>query len=137
MSITITQIRNAASLQSNNLRMDVEINHPDYGWIPYHLDPADTDTTIDNTAIMALIGSSFTAYVAPTQAELDAETAASVRADRDNRLVTEVDPIVSNALRWADLTAAKQAEWTQYRADLLNVPAQSGFPNTITWPTKP
>jgi hypothetical protein len=137
MSITITQIRNAVSLQSDNLRMEVEINHPDYGWIPYHLNPADTDMTINNDEVMALIGSNFTAYVAPTQAELDADAAASVRADRDRRLVTEVDPIVSNALRWADLTAAKQAEWTQYRTDLLNVPDQAGFPNSITWPTKP
>jgi len=137
MSITITEARNAASLQDDNLRMDVEINHPDYGWIPYTLDPTDTDTTIDNDAVMALIGNDFTAYVPPTQAELDAAAAAQVRAERDNRLVTEVDPIVTNPLRWADLTAAKQAEWTQYRTDLLNVPDQAGFPNSIKWPTKP
>jgi hypothetical protein len=71
-----------------------------------------------------------------TQIEND-RPAKTVRAERDNRLVTEVDPIVSNALRWADLTAAKQAEWTQYRTDLLNVPDQAGFPTDITWPTKP
>ena len=90
MSITITEVRNAASLQSDNLRMDVEINHPQYGWIPYTLDPADTDTTIDNDAVMALIGTDFAAYVPPTQAELDAAAAAGVRADRDERL-REVD----------------------------------------------
>jgi hypothetical protein len=137
MAITITQVRNAASLQSDNLRMDVEINHPDYGWIPYTVDPADTDTTIDNDAVMALIGSNFTAYVAPTQAELDAATATQARAERDNILATVVDPLVSNSLRWADLTAAKQTEWTTYRTDLLSVPQQAGFPNTITWPTEP
>jgi len=137
MSITITEVRNAASLQSDNLRMDVEINHPEFSWIPYTLDPDDTDTTIDNDAVMALIGTNFTAYVAPTQAELDAEQAASVRADRDNRLVIEVDPIVSNALRWSDLTSGKQTEWTQYRTDLLNITDQAGFPHSITWPTKP
>ena len=137
MTVTITQVRNAASLQSDNLRMDVEINHPQHGWIPYTLDPADTDTTIDNDAVMALIGDDFAAYVPPTQAELDADAAEGVRANRDSRLVTEVDPIVSNALRWADLTAAKQAEWTQYRTDLLNVTDQAGFPHDITWPTKP
>jgi len=136
MTITITEVRNAAALQSDNLRMDVEINHPQHGWIPYTLDPADTDTTIDNDAVMALIGTGFTAYVPPTQAELDASTAASVRADRDARL-TEVDAIAGNALRWADLTSAKQAEWSTYRQALLDVPQQSGFPADITWPTKP
>ena len=137
MSITITEVRNAQSKNAANTIIDVEINHPQYGWIPYLLTEYDTDTTIDNDAVMALIGTDFAVYVPPTQAELDAAAAAQVRADRDNRLVTEVDPIVSNALRWADLTAAKQAEWTQYRTDLLNVPDQAGFPIDITWPTKP
>ena len=137
MNITITEVRNAASLQSDNLRMDVEINHPEHSWIPYTVDPADTDTTIDNEEVMALIGTDFTAYVAPTQAELDAATAAQVRGERDNILTTVVDPLVSNNLRWADLTSDKQAEWSTYRTDLLAVPQQSGFPNSITWPTKP
>jgi|TARA_B110000037_G_scaffold218391_1_gene281296 hypothetical protein len=137
MGITITQFRNAASLQADNLRMDVEINHPDYGWIPYTLDHSDTDTTINNGEVMALIGTDFSAYVAPTQAELDAEAAANVRDERDNILATVVDPMVSNPLRWADLLSDKQAEWSQYRTYLLNVPQQAGFPNTITWPTKP
>ena len=59
------------------------------------------------------------------------------REQRDEKLLYESDPIVTNPLRWAELTEAKQAEWTQYRTDLLNLPAQAGFPNTITWPTKP
>ena len=137
MTITITEVRNASSLQSDNLRMDVEINHPKFGWIPYTLDPADTDTTIDNDAVMALIGTNFAAYVAPTQEELDEATAAQVRGKRDSILSTVVDPLVSNPLRWADLAADQQAAWTQYRTDLLGVPQQAGFPTGITWPTKP
>ena len=137
MSITITEVRNAQSMNAANTIIDVEINHPQYGWIPYLLTDYDTDTTIDNDAVMALIGTDFAAYVPPTQAELDAAAAAGVRSKRDGILATVVDPIVSNALRWADLTAAKQAEWTQYRTDLLNVPDQAGFPTDITWPTKP
>jgi inorganic pyrophosphatase len=136
MRITITEVRNAASLQSDNLCMDVEINHPNYGWIPYTLDPADTDTTIDNDEVMALIGTDFAAYVAPTQEELDAALAAEVRADRDGRL-TEVDAVAGNALRWAALDADTQTEWAAYRQALLDVPQQVGFPNTVTWPTKP
>jgi hypothetical protein len=133
MSITITEVRNAQSLQSDNQRMDVEINHPTYGWIPYHLDPSDTDTTIDNAAILALVGADFGAYVAPTQAELDAALAAQVRAERDSLLVV-VDAVVSNPLRWASLSSDKQNEWSTYRQDLLDVPQQSGFPSTVTWP---
>jgi hypothetical protein len=117
--------------------MDVEINHPTHGWIPYTVDPADTDTTIDNDEVMALIGTDFAAYVAPTQAELDAVAAAQVRAERDNILVTVVDPIVSNNLRWAEMTTEKQAEWSAYRTALLDITDQAGFPTEITWPTKP
>ena len=137
MTITITAVRNAASLQPDNLRMDVEINHPKFGWIPYTVDPADTDTTIDNDEVMALIGTDFAPYVAPTQAELDAAAAAQVRAKRDNILATVVDPIVSNNLRWAEMTAEKQAEWAAYRTALLDITDQAGFPTDITWPTKP
>ena len=114
--------------------MEVEINHPDYGWIPYGISSADTDQTIDNTALLALIGSDF---IASTQEARDARLASEQRTVRDNMLQLEVDSIVSNPLRWAALTTEKQNEWAQYRTDLLNVPQQSGFPNSISWPTKP
>jgi hypothetical protein len=137
MNITITEVRNAASLQSDNTRMNVEINHPDYGWIPYTVDPSDTDTTIDNDEVMALIGTDFADYVAPTAEELAATTAAEVRSTRDGLLKTVVDPIAGNALRWAALSSDTQTAWATYRTALLDVPAQDGFPNAITWPTKP
>jgi len=136
MSITITQVRNAASLQSDNACIDVEINHPKYGWIPYSLNPADTDTTIDNDEIMALIGTDFAAYVAPTQAELDAAESESVRSHRD-ALLSEMDAIVSNPLRWSALDADTQAAWATYRQALLDVPQQAGFPDSVIWPTQP
>ena len=135
--VTITEVRNAQSLNAENTMFEVDINHPDYGWIPYGLNPDDTDMTVDNSVLLELIGSDYAAYVAPTQAELDAELAASLRAQRDDKLVQEVDPLVTNPLRWGELTDSKQAEWTQYRTDLLNLPDQAGFPNTVTWPTKP
>jgi len=137
MSITITQVRNAKSLQTDNARMEVEINHPDYGWIPYGLDPADTDTTINNDAILALISTDFVAYVAPTAAEIATALAVTERSKRDDLLRTVVDPIAGNSLRWAALTSEQRTAWATYRTALLDVPAQAGFPNSITWPTKP
>ncbi len=134
MSIEITQYRNAVSLKEDNSLMDVEINHPDHGWIPYTISASDTDQTIDNTALLALIGSDFTAS---TQESRDARLSSQQRSVRDGKLQSEVDSIVSNPLRWADLSTEKQNEWAQYRTNLLNVPQQSGFPNTISWPTKP
>ena len=129
MSITITQVRNAQSLNINNLSMDVEISHPDYGWLPYTLDPSDTDTTIDNDAVMALIGTDFAAYVAPTADETNADLAVDARVDRDTRLAA-TDWMASQDVIMSD-------DWRTYRQALRDVPAQEGFPNTITWPTKP
>ena len=67
----------------------------------------------------------------------DTRSAVAVRAERDYILSTVVDPMVCNPLRWADLTSKQTYEWSLFRTDLLDLPAQAGFPNTITWPTKP
>lgn len=133
----ITEIKNAKSLNSDNTKFDVDILHPTLGWLPYTLDPSDTDPTINNVDLRSLIGDDFEAYVPPTQEELDAEAAMQVRSLRDMFLATEVDPIVSNPLRWADMTTEQQNAWSQYRTDLLNITDQEEFPHDITWPTKP
>ena len=61
----------------------------------------------------------------------------AVRYLRDQKLKSEVDPIITNPLRWAELTTDQQNAWKQYRTDLLNITDQADFPNNITWPTKP
>ena len=129
MSITITQVRNARSLQSDNTRMDVEINHPEHGWIPYTLNPSDTDTTIDNDQVMSLIGTDFAAYVAPTTAEINIALAVEVRAERNARLAA-TDWMASQDVTMTD-------EWRTHRQALRDVTAQAGFPTTVIWPSQP
>ena len=117
--------------------IDCEIDHPDYGWIPYTLDPNDTDMTVNNDDLLAAMGAlgDVAEYVAPTQAELDVISAVSVRSARDSKL-SDTDVAVSNPLRFAAMSSEKQAEWAAYRQLLLDVPQQSGFPNTVVWPTE-
>lgn len=131
------QYRNAKYI--DEVRIECEIEHPVYGWIPYGLDPADTDMTIDNNALLAAMAANndVTAYVTPTQAELDAVAARDIRTQRDYILSTVVDPLVSNPLRWADMTPEIQQTWSTYRRALLDVPQQAGFPNSVIWPTQP
>tara|TARA_R110000803_G_C11844001_1_gene304964 strand:- start:6 stop:404 length:399 start_codon:yes stop_codon:yes gene_type:complete len=118
--------------------IDCEINHPTYGWIPYTLNPSDTDMTVNNTDLLSNMSAKgdVAPYVAPTQDELDVTLAVELRYERDN-LLLEVDAVAGNALRWADLDADKQGEWASYRTLLLDVPQQVGFPQSVTWPTKP
>ena len=64
-----------------------------------------------------------------------APTAEAIRQKRNSKLQSEVDPVAGNALRWAALTSEQQTAWATYRTALLNVPAQAGFPDNVTWPT--
>ena len=125
--------RNAKHISEG--RIDCEIEHPVHGWIPYTLDPADTDTTVDNDELLLAIGADAVAYVAPTQEELDVALATSIRAER-NGILLGVDAYVSNPLRWSELDAPTQALWATYRQALLDVPQQAGFPDNIIWPTQ-
>jgi hypothetical protein len=129
--------RNAKRLA--NGWIDCEIEHETFGWIPFSCDPNDTGAQFDVAALHAQMDADLdtAAYVPPTQEELDAAAAETVRAERDAKLASEVDPIVSNPLRWADLTAEKQAEWAAYRRALLDITEQSGFPHDLVWPVKP
>lgn len=139
MPTQISEIRNPRIVDADGILIDVEINHPMHGWIPYTINPADTDQTINNDDLIVLIEAAGgpSAYVGPTDEELYAMAATSVRRQRDSLLMSKVDPIVSNPLRWAELSADQQQAYVDYRAALLNVPQQAGFPTDITWPTKP
>ena len=64
-----------------------------------------------------------------TQAELDA-LAATERSKRDGLLAK------SDWTQVADAPVDKAA-WATYRQALRDVPAQSGFPTTISWPSAP
>ena len=63
------------------------------------------------------------------QAQLDAAAASVARSERDAKL-TETD-----WMGMSDVTML--ADWATYRQALRDVPAQSGFPNSITWPDEP
>ncbi len=73
-----------------------------------------------------------------------------IRSKRNELLRNEVDPLVTNPLRWGELSAEKQAEWTAYRRALLDI--TTNFPSPIyewseimkqyvekqiEWPVKP
>ena len=64
-------------------------------------------------------------------------SAEAIRSQRDHILATVVDPLVSNPLRWADMTIEAQQAWADYRRALLDVPQQAGFPNAVAWPVQP
>lgn len=59
----------------------------------------------------------------------DTRIAVAVREERDDKLA-ETDWMANSDVTMSD-------DWATYRQALRDVPSQAGFPNTITWPTKP
>jgi hypothetical protein len=62
---------------------------------------------------------------------------AILRDMRDNLLIENVDPIVSNPLRWNSMTSEKQTEYTNYRQALLDLPENTEDPRNPIFPTPP
>ena len=52
-----------------------------------------------------------------------------IRQER-NQLLSETDWMANSDITMSD-------EWRTYRQALRDIPSQEGFPNTVTWPTKP
>jgi hypothetical protein len=68
---------------------------------------------------------------AEAKAALDANQAKSIRSTRDSK-IAETD--------WTqgkDIPDNISSKWATYRQALRDVPAQSGFPWTVQWPTQP
>lgn len=51
------------------------------------------------------------------------------RNERDYLLTTVVDPVVTNPLRWEELSEDKQSKYRAYRKYLLAIPQQEEFPD--------
>jgi hypothetical protein len=90
--------------------------------------PVFTDTT-DSEGKVTTAANNEAAY----KAGVDATAAESVRTER-NKLMHDTD--------WTQAADGKlsdsvKAAWVTYRQELRDLSAASGFPHTMTWPTKP
>ena len=80
--IEIKEARGAVSRSITGDVIDLEINHPTLGWIPYTISPEDTDTTIDNNKLRLLVGNN----LAPYQEVVTVYSSMDVNIERDRRL---------------------------------------------------
>ena len=124
--------------------MEKGFYHPSVGYWQTLTDPSDeiratyptgtVETPIQPSPIHVWGGGD---WQEPAQEVKDAYAAERVRVERDYLLLANVDPIATNALRWASLSDEQRQAWAAYRQALLDVPAQAGFPHNVTWPSKP
>lgn len=121
--------------------IDCEINHEVHGWIPFSCAEADPYTYFNSTDLYNTMLNDEDLIdrrpPPPTEQELYDLEARNVRLYRKSLLAENVDPMVSNELRWNSLSAERQAEWNQYRQALLDITEQAGFPFNVEWPTRP
>ena len=110
--------------------IDCEIEHPVYGWIPFTASPDDVEAH-GRELHAQLLQSGEIALYTPPEPPTAAELAAQARAQRDSLLVE------SDWTQLPDVPESTRAAWAQYRQALRDVPQQSGFPHTITWPERP
>ena len=94
---------------------------PDLKWIDW-----------DNTVKVGYSydGSKFAAPPEPPK-PTDEQLAEGARLQR-NLLLQQSDWTQSR-----DVTLSNDADWKTYRKSLRDIPSQSGFPKTITWPDAP
>jgi len=119
----------------DNSTIDLNINHPEHGWIPFTAranDPAPSGRELYAQAIKGDFGPIAT-YDGPS---IEESLTGRMR-DQRNALLRQMDSLVMNPMRWAQYTAEQQAAFAVYRQALLDIPQQDGFPHSIVWPQTP
>lgn len=127
--------KNIRYSSSDGAAIDMNINHPTHGWIPFTARSDDVEQLGREMFALAVACEfgEIDAYVEPEQ---DPPIAEDMRAQRD-ALLAELDFVVSNPLRWSGFDDAQKAVLAAYRQALLDVPQQAAFPDRIDWPDTP
>ena len=71
----------------------------------------------------------FNGKIYVSEEELAQAKGDETRSIRNQYLETYVDPVVSNPLRWGEMTAEEQQEYADYRRSLLDITECAEFPN--------
>lgn len=132
-SVKIFSVRNCKYITPEG-DVDLEINHPEYGWIPYTLALADPCNYINNDELMALALEKGIEPLDPVEWE---EKQAAIQRMNRHLLLSQVDDVARNPLRWDKLSIERKEEINDYREALLDITKQDTFPEFVEWPEAP
>ena len=107
--------------------LDCEIEHPDFGWIPY------TTSENDHGLGKEIWDNRNNLEITEYEGLSDEILAAQIRAQRDS-LLSQTDYLMMSDYPIND---DNRKLIKIYRQALRDIPEQAGFPRTITWPDKP
>lgn len=111
-----------------------EVEHPEYGWIPFKATSYDTESHgIELFKKLELD----TTIEEETEEEYKDYLGKVIRLQREILLQENVDPIVTNPLRFNSLSEEEKTALTEYRQQLLDITQQEEFPYKVVFPEKP
>jgi hypothetical protein len=120
----------------DEISIDCEVDYPGNGWVALTCEPGPPAPYFDLCELYdTIIADGEVSHLTPEEA--DEKVSDIARSQRNRKLEFEVDPWVTNPLRWESLSPAKQQEWLDYRISLLDLPQQEGWPHNIVWPLQP
>ena len=129
MMIEITQYKNAKKINEDG-DIDCEIKHPTHGWVPFTLNLKDKGSGLDLQKLhdKIIADKQCQEYQAPSDEQIVAQKSLEVRGQRDELLRNNVDPIVSNPLRWTDLSEKNKMNGKNIDKNFLIFPNNQNFP---------
>lgn len=122
---------NAKNPKFNSIgTIDLELYHTLYGWIPFTASPNDIEEHGRNLYSLAISGNfgEIGPYIKPKDIEGE-DAILLVRQKRKSIFENFIDPIVSNPLRWNEITENERQILISYRNNLLNL--TDLYPNPI------
>jgi hypothetical protein len=129
-------VKNPKWFNAEQSLIDCEVDFVDLveEYVPFTASPNDS-TEHGRNIYQQLVNGNFgtIAPYEPPPEKTQEQKAFLIRSNRD-AMLKELDVLVSNPLRWSSYTTAQKNDISAYRQLLLDVPQQSGFPNTVDWP---
>jgi hypothetical protein len=129
MNLSVVEYKNPIYTHTEKY-INCEINHPDFGWIPFTASPHDPEKHGRDIYQRIIKDGNIAPYIPPpppSQAELESDA----RYNRD-QLLQE-----SDWTQLPDVPESIKSKWAAYRQLLRDVPQQENFPENIIWPQKP
>lgn len=132
-----SEVKNCQYSNDSNTGINCTVLFENLGWVEFTASPDDVPHSkeIYERAQAGEFGS-IQPYVSGPSNVVELSLESKIRSRR-NALLSDLDQIVTNPLRWASLSQELQQDYARYRQELLDVPQQQNFPTDVKWPTPP
>ena len=124
--------KNPVWADKDHTAIDVKINHPSHGWIPYTC-TTDMDTE-EGRELWEQLQSDMASIAEYVPLVISDETLAAEARSKRDKLLADTDYLLMPDY---PIESDRLAKVKIYRQALRDIPEQSGFPRSITWPDKP